>query len=40
MGDFDFDGMQGAPLMAAVLVLIAVIVLGSISFGFQGQVQF
>ena len=38
--DFDFDGMQGAPLMAAVLVLVAVIVLGSISFGFQGQVQF
>lgn len=38
--EFDFDGMQGAPLMAAVLVLVAVIILGSVSFAFQGQVQF
>lgn len=38
--NFDFDGMQGAPLVAALLVLAAVIVLGSISFAFQGQIQF
>lgn len=38
--DFDFEGMQGAPLVAALLVLVAVIVLGSVSFAFQGQIQF
>lgn len=37
---FDFESASGAPLMAAFIVLIAVIVLGGVSFAFQGSVQF
>jgi hypothetical protein len=36
----DFSQAQGAPLMAAVLVLLAIVVLGGISFAFSGNVQF
>lgn len=36
----DFSNSQGAPLMAAVIVLVAIVVLGSLSFAFQGHVQF
>jgi hypothetical protein len=31
---------QGTPVMAAVIVLLAIIVLGSISIAFSGSVQF
>lgn len=34
------DNLQGAPLMAAVIVLVAVLILGGISFAFQGNIQF
>lgn len=37
---FDFNNAQGAPMMAALIVLIAVVILGGISFAFQGSVQF
>lgn len=36
----DTANMQGAPLAAAIIVLIAVLVLGGISLAFQGHVQF
>ncbi len=38
--DFDFQNAYGTPLMAAVIVLLAVVVLGAVSFAFQGSVQF
>jgi hypothetical protein len=37
---FDFEAAKGPPLICAVIVLIAIVVLGGISFGFQGAVQF
>jgi hypothetical protein len=41
MGDlFDWESAQGAPLTAAIIVAIAVLVLVGFSFGFQGSVQF
>lgn len=36
----DIGNAQGAPLMAAFLVLIAVVVLGGIAFTFSGSIQF
>jgi hypothetical protein len=36
----NFEQAQGAPLICAVIVLLAVVVLGGISFAFQGSVQF
>jgi hypothetical protein len=36
----DVRNAQGTPLMAAVLVLLAVVILGSISVAFSGSVQF
>lgn len=38
--DFDLDNARGAPLFAAILVLLAVVVLGAVSFAFQGSIQF
>jgi hypothetical protein len=35
----DFGHMQGAPLVAGLLVLIALAVLGALHFGFSGSVQ-
>ena len=37
---FDFESAAGAPMVCAVIVLLAVVVLGGISFAFQGSVQF
>jgi len=34
------SNIGGAPLVAALIVLFAVIALGGISFAFQGSVQF
>lgn len=36
----DLDLPQGAPLAVGIIVLLAIIVLGGISFGFQGSIQF
>jgi hypothetical protein len=36
----DFENAQGAPLVAAVIVLLAIVALGGISFAFQGSIQF
>jgi len=36
----NFENASGAPMMAAVLVLIAIVVLGGIGVAFQGSVQF
>lgn len=36
----DFTRAQGAPFIAAVLVLVAIVALGGLSFAFQGSVQF
>lgn len=36
----DFEQAKGTPLVAAIIVLLAVVVLGAISFSFQGSVQF
>lgn len=36
----NFDQAQGAPMVCAVIVLLAVVILGGISFAFQGSVQF
>ena len=36
----DFKNAAGAPLMAAVIVALAVVALGGITFMFQGSVQF
>lgn len=36
----DIKNAQGAPLVAAIIVLLAVVVLGAVSFAFQGSVQF
>lgn len=34
-----FKDAQGVPLVAATIVLIAVVILGGISFGFQGAIH-
>jgi hypothetical protein len=31
---------QGAPIVAAIIVLVAVLALGMVSFAFQGSIQF
>lgn len=36
----DFSNLQGAPLVAALIVLSAVVFLGGISLAFQGNIQF
>lgn len=36
----NFEKAQGAPMIAAIIVLIAVVILGGISFAFQGSIQF
>lgn len=36
----DMQNAKGTPLMAACLVLVAVVLLGGISLGFSGSVQF
>lgn len=36
----DFSQASGAPMAAAIIVLLAIVVLGGISFAFQGSVQF
>jgi hypothetical protein len=41
MGDlFDIESAKGAPMVAAIIVAIAVLLLTGFSFGFQGSVQF
>jgi hypothetical protein len=41
MGDlFDIESAKGAPMVAAIIVAIAVLLLAGFSFGFQGSVQF
>lgn len=34
-----FKDSQGVPLAAAIIVLVAVVILGGISFGFQGAIH-
>jgi hypothetical protein len=36
----NMQNATGAPLAAAVIVLVAVVILGGISFGFSGNIQF
>lgn len=36
----DFSNAQGAPLMAAVLVLVAVAIISGVSIAFSGSIQF
>lgn len=36
----DFSNLRGAPLVAALIVLGAVIFLGGVSLAFQGNIQF
>ena len=36
----DLNNSQGAPLFSAILVLVAIVILGGISFAFQGSIQF
>lgn len=36
----DFGSMTGAPLATAVIVLIAVVLLGGMGLAFQGSIQF
>lgn len=35
-----YDNMKGAPLLAAFIVLVAVVLLGSLNFSFSGSIQF
>jgi hypothetical protein len=37
---WDMSTIGGAPLVAALIVLFAVLALGGISFAFQGAIQF
>lgn len=37
---FDFESAQGAPLVAATIILIAVLLHLGIAFAFSGSVQF
>lgn len=36
----DVSNLTGAPLAAAIIVLLAVVVLGGVSLAFQGNIQF
>ena len=36
----NFERAEGAPMMVAVIVLAAFLILGGISIAFQGSVQF
>jgi hypothetical protein len=36
----NFEAAKGPPMVAAFIVLLAIVLLGSISFAFQGSVQF
>jgi hypothetical protein len=36
----DWENAKGAPLTAAIIVLLAIVALGGISLAFQGNVQF
>lgn len=36
----DFSNLSGAPLFAAIIVLIAVLAVVGVSIGFNGSVQF
>lgn len=36
----NFEQAKGTPLIAATIVLLAIVLLGGISFGFQGSIQF
>jgi hypothetical protein len=41
MGDlFDIESAKGAPMVAALIVGLAVLLLVGFSFGFQGSVHF
>lgn len=40
MEDFKLGNLQGEPLAAALIVLVAVVVLVGLNFGFEGHVQF
>lgn len=35
----DFGHMQGAPIIAGLIVLLALAILGAVHFGFSGSVQ-
>lgn len=37
---FDFESAKGAPLAAAIIVILAIVLLGGISVAFQGSVHF
>lgn len=37
---WDMSNVGGAPLVAALIVLFAVLAIGGISFAFQGNIQF
>ena len=36
----NFENAQGAPMVCAIIVLLAIVVLGGIGVAFQGSVQF
>lgn len=36
----NFDNASGAPMIAALIVAVAILFLGGVAFGFQGSVQF
>jgi hypothetical protein len=36
----DFQNAQGAPLVAAIIVLGAILALGGVGFVFKGSIQF
>lgn len=36
----NWEQAQGAPITAAIIVLLAIVALGGISLAFQGSVQF
>jgi hypothetical protein len=36
----DWNSSQGAPIVAAIIVLLAIVALSGISIGFAGNVQF
>lgn len=35
----DFSHMQGTPIVAGIIVLVALAILGALHFGFSGSVQ-
>ena len=36
----DMSSSKATPMVAAIIVLVAIVLLGGISFAFQGNVQF